>query len=484
MMKRKKVIIIFILLITIIIFPNVNLKAADNAKNDNRGYYTYDYWGNVMTSAPAYTFSRELTYSDLNLSDHSAFYSVYYFNDKIYIIDEGLNQIHIVDYNFNLITSISSFINDDTLDYFKSPEGITVDKDGKIYIADTGNYRLVVLNPDYSLDKIIGKPSHLALEGLTFVPVDVGVSYTGRIYVVEEKSTYGILELDNEGNFLKFTGTNPFSQSIMDIIWRALMNNEQKKYAYLNLPQQFISIDVDDDGFIYATAFTKNDPIKRINFNGNNVLVKNWIYDPIGDIDGSSEFISVSATDKGIYAALDRTNGRIFVYNCDGEMLYMFGGLENQNDYFKLPRDICWLKNDEIAIVDQTKSSVVIFEPTPFGSAVNEASRYHYDGLYEEALEYWELAHKYNANYDLAYIGIGKAHLFTKNYEEAMEYFKLGNNRNYYSKAYSKYSQEFIKNNFGYFVVGIALIFIGFKSKKIIRYIRKRKEQDTSVSVL
>lgn len=483
MMKMKKT-WIFVLFVLVFSFSGVVVSANDsgNANSDSRSYYTYDYWGNVLASAPAYLMSRELSYSDLGLANTSQFASVDYSDDKIYIADTGLNAVHIVDYDFNLIKTIDVFLNNGAEERFKTPKAVCVDHEDNIYVADSGNARIVQFNPDYTLKRIIGKPDHLALEELTFVPIDIDVNYYGRIYVIGENVYYGIMELNEEGEFLRFVGTNKVKVSFLQLFYRAIMSVEQRDYASLILPQEFRSVSVDEKGFIYATSYTQKAPIKRINTDGNDILVKNWHFEPVGDVDRNvapSEFNAISATDAGIYAALDRTAGRIFVYNCDGEMLYVLGGIQRQNNYFLQPVDICWMKNDDICVIDAKKSSVIIFAATPFGQAVNQAARYHYEGLYEEALKSWELARKFNANYDLAYVGIGKAYLYTEEYYKAMKYFKLGNNRDYYSKAFSKYSAKLINDNFEFLILGVAVIIAALFAPKIIkRYKKRTKEQE------
>ena len=173
--------------------------------------------------------------------------------------------------------------------------------------------------------------------------------------------------------------------------------------------------------------------------------------------------------------ALDRVAGRIFVYDCDGELLYVLGGIQRQDNYFLQPVDVEWMENDDICVVDSKKSSIIIFSATEFGKVVNSAARYHYDGLYEEAYEYWVKARQYNSNYDLAYVGIGKTYLYTNQYEKAMEYFKLGNNRSYYSQAYQKHMTLVLKENFEWICIVLASLVSLIFVPKIVKKIRKGK---------
>ena len=50
-----------------------------------------------------------------------------------------------------------------------------------------------------------------------------------------------------------------------------------------------------------------------------------------------------------------------------------------------------------------------------------------------------------NNHFPLAYDGLGMTQLRQKNYAQAMEYFRLANNRDYYSKAFAHYRKQVIE---------------------------------------
>ncbi len=54
-----------------------------------------------------------------------------------------------------------------------------------------------------------------------------------------------------------------------------------------------------------------------------------------------------------------------------------------------------------------------------------------------------------------------------------MKYFKLGNKRDYYSKAFDLYRQEVIGDNFGLVVAGLVVLYIG---SRVLKRIRVRKK--------
>ena len=107
-------------------------------------------------------------------------------------------------------------------------------------------------------------------------------------------------------------------------------------------------------------------------------------------------------------------------------------------------------------VSDSTLNYVYILAPTAFGQAVLAGNDEYYNGKWDAALEYFEEALKLNANYEAAYTGIGKNYLMKEDYKTAMYYFKMGNNRDFYSQAYEGYRAEVLEQNF----VLIALIFV------------------------
>ena len=67
---------------------------------------------------------------------------------------------------------------------------------------------------------------------------------------------------------------------------------------------------------------------------------------------------------------------------------------------------------------------------------------------------------KENGNYDLAYIGIGRALLRQKQYKEAMRYFELKYDDENYSKAYKQYRTIWVEDHIVIIVLVIVALFI------------------------
>ena len=75
-----------------------------------------------------------------------------------------------------------------------------------------------------------------------------------------------------------------------------------------------------------------------------------------------------------------------------------------------------------------------------------------------------------NGNYELAYIGIGRALLRQEKYAESMEYFELMRDTENYSRAWKYYRKDWIENNLGYVI--IILVVLGF-IPTIVRKVKK-----------
>jgi tetratricopeptide (TPR) repeat protein len=94
-------------------------------------------------------------------------------------------------------------------------------------------------------------------------------------------------------------------------------------------------------------------------------------------------------------------------------------------------------------------------------------------GQYELSADYWREVLRLNGNYDMAYVGIGRALLRQEKYKEAMEYFEFALDDINYSKAFQLYRKEWIEDNIiwiftSFFLIITVPIVIG-KVKKIRR---------------
>lgn len=468
------------------------------AASDGSSYvydgYTYDFYGNAKESPAMFLLERTITSENLDGVALSGVDDVCTSQDgRIFMIDTAESRMNVLDsqggylYSTKLVrTAEGKIAIDDSGNQImlNAPEGVYIhEKEREIYIADTGNKRIVVLDLDsYGLLRIINAPSELI--GVTdFKPSKITVDLADRIYVVVQSSYEGILELTREGEFAGYYGVNTPMVSLTDYFWKSIASDAQKEKMTKTYAPAFNNITLDGEGFVMAVTYDSaaSDMVFRLNSKGENVLREEGNTLVVGDIwsmgsdSVGSQFVDIAVTDFGTYALLDRSKGRIFLYNFDGELLNAFGSLGNLKGEFKNPTSIAWLGN-KLVVSDTILKCVYILSPTAFGQAVLDGNRSYYFGDWDEALVSFRQALSLNANYEGAYSGIGKNYLMKDDYETAMYYFKMGNNRKFYSKAYNGYRGEWLE---GHFLI-IMILFILLVAAVIgseIRYHRQSKRK-------
>lgn len=431
--------------------------------------YNYSYWGEAEPAPYPYLAEKHIYGTDLGIGEMNAPQDVFVADDhRMYIVDTGNNRIVVLDEQGKLIRTVEGFMRDGREDGFNKPYGLYVDHQRNLYVSDTHNQRIVKLNEQGKLLQIIESPESSVLpEGFQFFPNKIYVDQANRIYVIAQGAYEGMMEFDAAGGFKGYVGTNKVRFSPVDLLWKRLSTKEQSKQMELFLPVEFSNLDVDERGFIYAVSSEINSktPIKRFNPSGEDILRREGYFNPMGDISviqieasegatanlqnaGSSRFIDVVSDVSGMYSGLDSARNRIFTYDRDGNLLYQFGGIGTRWDNFQKPIALALL-GEKMVVLDQEMNRLSIFAPTRYGALIREAVKAHYDGRADEAAEAWKEVLQLNANFDIAYIGIGKALMKKDQNQLAMEYFKNGSNRKYYSEAFKRYRKEVLWNHFG-----------------------------------
>ncbi len=402
----------------------------------------------------------------------------------IYICDTGNNRILVLDNSMKSCRRIiSSFDNNGKEDGFKQPTGICVSENNRIYIADSQNRRIVVLNMDGSFYMQIDNPQSESLEeNYVFTPLKVTVDYADRVYVIASGMFEGIMVFESNGEFASFFGTIEVTISLWEKFWKRLATKEERSNQKLFIPTEFTGLDIDPDGFVYATNIDANgvQGVRRLNPRGQDVIKKGenknvggdlWI-DGTNEYAGASQFTDVVYRENGVYSCLDRKRGRIFTYDHEGNLLYIFGGLGTQEGTFQLPAAIEDI-GGRMVVLDASKAEIISFEVTEYGKLINDAVALRYDGDEASAVDLWRRVLELDENNELANTGIGKAYLTAGDYENAMKYLKLGMNREYYSIAYRRYRNGILTENIGYFLTGILILVVLIIIVK--KVIKKRK---------
>ncbi len=424
---------------------------------------------------------------------------------NVYIADAGSNSIIVLDRYYKHKFTLTSFTNEiGAPDSFASPRGVFVTDDkydgygnlveeGKIYICDTQNYRLVVFSRSGEFLYVLDAPeSELFEENSIYYPIAVAVDKYNRIFVVSSQTTQGIIVLTSEGEFTGFIGAPKVSISLWNIIWRRFQNEQQRKQQSTFVPVTFNNITVDEDGFVYATSDKidsskiasairsksisgTNAPVKKLNAAGDEIMSRNGFFPPVGevayltssnnssDITGVSTIGDVALGDAGTWSITDTKRSKIYTYDSQGNLLFAFGDKGNlQLGHIGTLKAIAYQGEKLLALDSGSTKSITVYERTEYGNILISAVADQINREYDKASENWTEILKRNSNFDAAYIGIGQALYRSGKYEAALDYYEAAYDTENWSKAYAELRKERVEKIFLLIPLGIVALCIGF----------------------
>lgn len=476
----KQITRLLALCLAAVLLTPLSFASADDGY-DGTYTYNYDFWGEIRESPDAYRVDQVVYSSSLGMEKGmSRPQSLYARGNDLYICDTGNNRIlqlrRDANKDFSLVRVIDQVKGVEPAN-FAGPSDVFADEDGNVYVADTNNNRVVMMDKNLNFVRSYVKPVDSTFDqALSFLPSKIVVDTSGRVFVLATNVNKGLIKYEADGSFTGYIGANQVSYNLWDYVWKTFFTTkEQREQQAAFVPTEYRNICIDEDGFIYATntVFSEYDllsdvakPIRRLNSIGNDILIKNDKNPPVGDLQwveqsqdhGPSKFYDITVLDDDIYVAIDNVRGRVFGYDSQGIMLWAFGNQGNSEGRFLSAVSIEHMGND-LLVLDANDNSVTVFTPTEYGNLIYQASSQYLKGDYEGSANTWREVLKLNANYDLAFIGIGRALMRQEEYKEALDYFKMAHDRENYGRAYRYYRKELVEKNIGW-IAGILLVVI------------------------
>ncbi len=474
--------ILSLILVLVSLFAVMPVCAVDELDGTNSSY-VYDYWGNTVSTPIPYETDIVVNLSQFGNATPTVADMASDEQGNIYVADSANNCIWMFNSNLELIKSYTNYIYDGSDRGFMACEGCWV-ADGKLYVANTGAANIVVLDAltAETLQIIETPTSNEWSSEIAFEPTRLSTDRGGRVYCISRNQTQGIVQFSKEGEFIGYLGALDVDPSLWDIFVRNFGTKKMKNDSLQMIPTEFTNLICNNDGMVYAITETvsdgdilgavrgrnaENSPVRLLNPLGNNILKNNGYYPTVGDIDfltygedaGASRFIDVAVGDNGICSFLDRKRGKVFTYDYDGNLLYIFGGIGAGIGSFEQPVSIVYLGN-KLAILDQGSKEITIFRTTDFTNQILAAYEAHENGDFHKEEECWRALEEKFSGYDIATLGIGKALYNRGEYKESMELFKLANNKDYYSKAYKNYQAQLAEKYIIFIFVGAILLVV------------------------
>ncbi|MDE7328119.1 MAG: hypothetical protein K2N63_17870 [Lachnospiraceae bacterium] len=435
--------------------------------------YRYDNFGNAIPSQYSYVAERDYNGLQLGIGAFNTPTDLFVSEDgKIYVVDAGNSRIVVLNSEFEVEQVMESFLLDGQEVSIKGVTGIFVHSDGFLYLADKDGGRILVADQDGNIVREITRPDSALLtesSTTTFLPRKVLVDSRNIIYMLSENSTQGAYMIDANGDFLGFYGRNEVQltwKRLYEVFKRRFASEEQRAKMQNFIPVEFSNFDIDKEGFIYTvTAYSESpatdEMVKKLNPLGGNIYTMRFMnYGDMPDMSGGAPVYNTSYTDiavdeDGFAFALDAYSGRVFWFDDTGIQQAIFGGSGAYLGAFTQAVAVDTL-GDSVLVLDGTRGSITVFEPTYFGEIVKEAFLLFNSGFYSESKELFEEIVRMDANYDWAYVGLGRAYYEEGDWETAKYYFEhSGMASSWYSEVKEELRNKNMKENFTAIFFGI-----------------------------
>ena len=231
--------------------------------------YNYDYWGDIVYTPAAYVPAGSITGASFQYNGQSlgAFKNPQDLcvaqDGTVYLADSGNNRIVLLSSDMTkVVRVITGFENHGVADTFQTPTGVAVASDDTLYIADSLNRRVVVLNPDDTLNRIIEIPqlsgSVKALGGVTYAVgthiegmgnLNQETDVDGMKYRTERFTSGSATELaDEQGTTYQVSAY----ESTLQPLVKTVTDSKGATYAIAENGKSVIRTNADGSTFTYA----------------------------------------------------------------------------------------------------------------------------------------------------------------------------------------------------------------------------------------
>ncbi|ETR66930.1 MAG: PKD domain containing protein, partial [Candidatus Magnetoglobus multicellularis str. Araruama] len=321
-----------------------------NLAAPNGGSLTNGYYGKSLLSHGDGTFSWEYSSPLVHTDSQRATYFASLRHEPYYELsgpeylatDASGNLILSDDHKVQTFSTSGQFLSEfgegrGSGDYqFYNNYGVTWGNDGKMYVADSSNHRVMVYTSAGIFDFQIGTGSFGSGNGEFNTPREVAINSAGKIYVVDT----------NNHRVQIFSSTGVYESKFGS---GSISTNDGEFYS----PS---SIKIDSDGKIYI-ADSQNSRIQV--FSSTNVF--EYSIGSNGSGDGQFNVVNQIAFDStGKLFATDYNNNRIQVFTKSGTFLYAFGSKTLYPyatlGYMSKPQGITIDRDDNVYVADYIRT--------------------------------------------------------------------------------------------------------------------------------
>jgi len=410
--------------------------------------------GSIYPSQDAYTPLEEV---DLPLSGAE---DMFYAPDGfLYVADTGNGRIVKFDTALQQVAEFGK-------DILQAPTGLCVDAEGTLYIADSARNTIIVLDRNGSLVNEFGRPSEpLFGQNREFLPRKIAVDVRKNLYIVSEGSVDGLAIMNADGHFIGYFGANEAEMSLKMILQRLFLTKEQLDQFIKNEAASPSNVAIDGQSLVYTvTAGTdRSNSISRFTVSGKNLFPAHF---------GSRTFRDLDVSDDGLLVTVS-AQGSIYEYDLNGTLLFTFGTQDNSDQRLGLLSDPTAIERvgDNLYVLDKEKNAIVVYQVTDFAREVHTGVSLFIEGLYEQAKPYFEDVLTHNGLFNMAYQAIGDAYYKENDYPNALLYYRYAEDRSGYSETFWEMRNAILQQ---YLAGALVVLFGLWVAKNIFTRLERR----------
>ena len=437
----------------------------------------YNYETPIQPIPKAYTLTKTIAYLGSEYGTLSAPQDLFVSDqDILYVADTGNDRI----LRFNAAGEVDMAVEGAADDRLRGPQSVYADNYGAMYVADTGNNRIIKYSRSGKTVETFGTPKSDVLSAdFVMSPRRVAVSSTGYLYVIRNQS---IMQMDAYNNFRGYISAGDVGFDLWYQIRKWFSTEKQQHSMQKREPASCLSFDVAADGTLYVTTADAAGQLKKISSVSKNIYPKKDGFGYTVTVDGTAHtpyFTDLSVASDGLIFLLESWGGEIHVYDDGGNNLAVFGGIGESADDFTDPIAVDTDSRGNVYVLDAAANCIKVFAPTRFMELVTDAVTLYSNGDYVGAVDYWKQVTEIDSNYALANKGFAKAYYKQGQYKLSMEHYEMCNDKAGYSAAFSKYRLEVLRQHFGWVVsaavvlVVLVIVLIRLFLKRVGRVIRR-----------
>ncbi|MBX3058445.1 MAG: YIP1 family protein [Anaerolineae bacterium] len=381
----------------------------------------------------------------------------------IYVADTGNGRILRLD-NFQETASFGEGV-------LQGPTGVFVDDAGVIYVADAKQDNIFILDANGEVLKQFGRPAEpLFGKNRQFLPRKIAVDKRQNLYIISEGSVNGIVQMNTNGNFIGYFGANSAAMSLKMILQRLFLTEEQLAQFIKNEAASPSNLEIDHQSLVFTiTAGTSMwESIRRFTIAGKNIFPETL---------GSTAFRDLDVSDNGLVVAV-AADGVIFEYDLTGTLLFVFGAQDKGDQRLGTVRNPTAVARhgEYLYVLDKEKNAIVVYETTAFARQVHDGVRLYMEGFYQEARPYFEEVLDSNGSFIMAYQAIADAYFKEGHYPDALTFYRYAEDRDGYSQAFWELRNVVLQQYLGTAIIGLAVFSLVFQTGK--RFDRRYRWSD------